>query len=166
SSTSWFTWRRRSGFDLRVWTPCWVRVDRRMKIGMTGGAYSARCLVEEEERPEHDLRQEQRDALTVVHLGVQERAEDERGERDDDHERGERAERVTVVGRAELAAALERRAEASPLHHRDGHGETHQREPGEPGQDEERTQGRERQVDQHRDAGGDPVDGTAEHEVA
>src|SRR6478752_8567572 len=52
SSTSAFTCRRRSGFDLMVWTPCCVSVERRMKIGIaaspsvdSAGAYPG-CLVD------------------------------------------------------------------------------------------------------------------------
>src|SRR6516165_367529 len=99
SSMSWFTWRRRSGFDLRVRTPCSVSVDRRMKIGMAG-AYS-RGLVDVQQRAadeqqwaEHEVGEAERDARTGRALRVQEGAQSRIGEDDDNDERGERSERV------------------------------------------------------------------------
>src|SRR5436853_7809828 len=69
SSTSWFTWRRRSGFDLSVWTPCWLRVERRMNTGTARRAYSQACRLgdveqgaaEVEGRAGHGLGAEHRD---------------------------------------------------------------------------------------------------------
>src|SRR6478609_2007390 len=76
SSTSALTCRRRSGFDLMVWTPCCVSVERRMKIGIaaspsvdSAGAYPG-CLVdiqqgasEIEQRAENEVRRQVRGAL-------------------------------------------------------------------------------------------------------
>src|SRR5581483_3631645 len=127
SSTSWFTCRSRSGFDLRVWTPCCVSVERRMKIGIasapsvwTRGPYPGRLVeiqesaAEEEERREHEVGQRHGRPRAVVALRVQEGAQGVRRDADDDHERGERAERVGVVGGGELAPARERVAKPAP----------------------------------------------------
>src|SRR5262249_48550418 len=149
SSTSWFTWRSRSGFDLSVWTPCWLSVERRMNTGTATGAYSGRLVdveqrpAEVEERAQDELREEDADAQAVVALAVEERAEHVCCHPDDDDERAERAERVHVVGHSQPAAADERLAEAGALDHRRGHGEADQGEPREPGQDVERAQRRE-----------------------
>src|SRR5690349_17447955 len=104
-----------------------------MKIGISApsssrplGAYPG-CLVdieqgaaEEEQRTEDEIAEENGDALAVVALAVEQRAQHARRDADDDHERGERAERVHVVGGAERPAADERVAEAEPLDHRRG----------------------------------------------
>src|SRR6478672_6041053 len=179
SSTSLLTSRSRSGFDLSVVTPCCVSVDRRMKMGIAaspsvgcGGAYPG-CLVEiqqraadEEEWTEDEVGRGEGDPLAVVSLRVQERAERVPGDADNDDERRERAERVHVVGDAELAAAGEGVAERAPLDHRRRDGEADEREPRGPREDEQRTQGRERQVDEERDDDRRPADGRAQHEPA
>src|SRR5437016_4638619 len=93
SSTSWFTCRRRSGFDLSVCTPCWLRVDRRTKTGIPLGAYSGGLVDVEkraadvEEGAQHELREHEAGAQAGVALAVQKRAEDVGGDPDDDHER-------------------------------------------------------------------------------
>src|SRR4051794_34842142 len=112
SSTSWFTCRSRSGFDLRVCTPCCVSVESRMKSAIGRGPYCTCRLVdvekraaEEEQRAEHEVGQEDGDSLAVVALRVEQRAQCVGGEPDDDDERRERSERVDVVGRSEATAA-------------------------------------------------------------
>src|SRR6185312_9252527 len=98
SSTSLFTWRRRSGFDLRVWTPCWVSVDRRMKIGISAspsigwaGAYPRRLVeiqqgaAHVQEWAQHEVGEGVGGALAVVALRPEERDQRQLGDADDQH---------------------------------------------------------------------------------
>src|SRR4029078_2414621 len=116
SSTSALTCRRRSGFDLMVWTPCCVSVERRMKIGIAAspsvdspGPYPGclveiqQCAAEVEQRAEDDIRDEVRDPLAVLFLGAQEREKRQLRDADDDDQRGQRAQRVHVVRSTESA---------------------------------------------------------------
>src|SRR4029077_16111292 len=128
------------GFELRVCTPCWISVDRRMKSDIGRGPYCTSGLVdvekrtaEEEQRAEHEVGEKDRRALAVVALRVEERAQRVRGDSHDDHERGEGTERVHVVGWPEAAPANERAGEAEPLDHRRRNGEADERQPCERG---------------------------------
>src|SRR4051812_1786427 len=161
SSTSALTCRRRSGFDLMVWTPCCVSVERRMKIGIAAspsvdspGPYPGRlvdiqqCAAEVEERAEDDVGDEMGDALAVLALRPQERDQRQLGDADDDDQRRQRAERVDVVGGAEPPAAAKRVTEAEVLDHRGRDGEPEEREPRDPRQHDEADQERDRCEDE------------------
>jgi hypothetical protein len=85
-----------------------------MKSGIRRGPYCTGRLVdvekrtaEKEQRAEHEIGEEDRGALAVVALRVEERAQRVGGDPHDDDERGDRAARVHVVGRSEPAAADE-----------------------------------------------------------
>ena len=94
---------------------------------------------EVEQRAQHEVGEEDGDALATVALRVQEGAQHVSCDADDEHQRGDRPERVHVVGETESSPALERVAEPLLLDHRSRHGEADEREPGEPRQDVDRT---------------------------
>ena len=61
SSTSLLTSRSRAGFDLSVWTPCAVRLDSRMYVGIAPPRsgrrdYTGRLVVVDERAAEEDHR--------------------------------------------------------------------------------------------------------------
>src|SRR6476469_8263707 len=100
-----------------VWTPCWVSVDSRMKIGIgsapsfgTAGPYPRSLIeiqertTEVEERCQDEVGQRVCDPLPVLALRAKQRDQGQLRHTDDDHDRSERAEGVHVVGRPEPAA--------------------------------------------------------------
>jgi hypothetical protein len=113
-----------------------------MKIGMPPGPYTGGLVdvekraAEEEERAEHEVREEDGRPLAAVPLRVEERAQRARGDPHDHHERGERAERVHVVGagKAPRAACCIHRGDVLDDQHRDD--EPDRREPRERRQDQ------------------------------
>src|SRR6266480_7995743 len=100
SSTSLLTSRSRAGFDLSVCTPCAVRLDSRMYVGIAPPRSGRRAYTgilveieqrgaEEEERRDDDVGQEGRRALGRAAAAVQQEQETEAGDEVGDRERRE-----------------------------------------------------------------------------
>ena len=99
---------------------------------------------EVEQRRDHEVGEEDRDAHRRVGLAREQEAEREPREAEEQRERRERAGGVDVVGTAELDRPPERADEADALRHHGGHGVTGDPEPEHGGDREPREQGRRR----------------------
>src|SRR5437868_8562102 len=166
SSTSWLTSRSLAGFAFSVWTPCAVRLDSRMYVGIAPPRSGRRAYTgslveieqrgaEEEERRDDDVGQEGRRALGRAAAAVQQEQETEAGDEVGDRERRERPERMDVVRPREGDRATEGGADRRLLDHEHGHDEPDEGEPRERRQHEREGKHRERKEDERSDRPGD-----------
>src|SRR5437588_12806570 len=86
---------------------------------------------EEQNRRDHEVRQEPGDRDRRLACPAEQEEEDRLAQEDDDDERREAAERVYVIGARQLEGSTDRRTKPASVdeHHR--HGEPDEREPGE-----------------------------------
>ena len=123
---------------------------------MRRGPYCTSGLVDiekrtaqEEERAEDEVGQEDGDTLSVVALGVKQRAQRVGGDADDNDERGEGAKGVHIVGGAQLSPADESLTKTQLFDHGSRNGEPDERQPGDAGKVKEKgTQRGKRQPDE------------------
>ena len=118
---------------------------------MGARAYKPRRLIEveerraeEEERRDHEVREECRDADGVVGLPAQQEDEHQPRQEVRDREGRQRPERMHVVGAREGQTAGDGRANTSAFHDSGGNGEPEEGEPRDRREDEEKCEKRSR----------------------
>src|SRR5512132_363505 len=151
SSTSLLTSRSRAGFDLSVWTPCAVRLDSRMYVGIAPPpsgrrAYTRELVVikeraaEEEQWRDDENGDERRRAQSSRAGGTEREEEDVRGQQPDERERRERADRMREIGASKLENAGVRAAPLERDHRNDQSGEPEPEHGGQQPEDPEQAE--------------------------